>query len=337
MKTRRASLVIITAIIFVFLLIGITLSTAAANSGYSNQDILDQVSRRTPTPSLTPTKGSAPTRPGPIVLQDFDRDYEEAIAELVSLELIPEGGRLIFETNNANRFGSGNWFIPLAEQRPHTNFVMAGDITFTLGGNDEFETCTLVVRLNLTSNFTTEDYIDVGFDNLGSVFVYDLFDASSRTGYTLEFEPLFLDYDEPHHLLFFMLDDTATVFVDGELALEEIQVEERRGSYGLALVGSGAASRCDADNIWIWELDSAWRGEEGVCGVSASSQINKRGGPGTNFEIVGQLPANEVANVDGQTEGNDGFVWYHLTDDSWVRSDLIEEIGVCENAPTIEP
>lgn len=31
-----------------------------------------------------------------------------------------------------------------------------------------------------------------------------------------------------------------------------------------------------------------------------------------------------MEDVDGQAEGADGFVWYHLTDDSWVRSDLAE-------------
>ena len=38
-----------------------------------------------------------------------------------------------------------------------------------------------------------------------------------------------------------------------------------------------------------------------------------------------------------QIVGVDGFVWYHLTDDSgWLRSDTVTTSGDCENLPEVE-
>lgn len=331
MQRKSALLVVIVAVLSSLLLVGISLSTAAANSTPPVQNNLIQQAKASPTPTKSP-----PVRPGPPVLEDYDRDYEVAIAELQALELIPIGGELIFGPTSANRFGAGSWFIPLAARRAQTNFVMAGDILFTVGSGRDITMCVLTSRLTNTSIYGSDDYINIGFDNYGEVFVHDLFDSSSDSGYSIEVADLDLDFEVPHHLLFIMLDEAVTVFVDGELALEDVEVEARPGSFGLALGGGSATTRCDGTNIWIWELDTAWRGEEGVCGVVAASQINKREGPGTNFNLAGQLPARQVMDVDGQTTGKDGFVWYHLTDESWVRSDLVETIGPCEDAPEIE-
>jgi len=40
--------------------------------------------------------------------------------------------------------------------------------------------------------------------------------------------------------------------------------------------------------------------------------------------------------VIGQATGTDGFVWWQLGNEAWVRSDLVEEAGYCDDVPVVE-
>jgi hypothetical protein len=76
---------------------------------------------------------------------------------------------------------------------------------------------------------------------------------------------------------------------------------------------------------------------DSACTVSASSDINQRSGPGTNFEVSGTLAGGANASVDGQTTGADGFRWYRLTTGGWVRGDLVTATGGCSNVAEAAP
>lgn len=67
----------------------------------------------------------------------------------------------------------------------------------------------------------------------------------------------------------------------------------------------------------------------------ALNQINLRSGPGTNFEQTGNANINTPLVTDGQTVGADGFIWYHLADNSWARSDVVNVPETCANLPDI--
>jgi len=71
----------------------------------------------------------------------------------------------------------------------------------------------------------------------------------------------------------------------------------------------------------------------GACTVSAGGSINQRSGPGTSFAVSGTLAPGSSANVDGQTTGADGFIWYRLTSGVWVRGDLVTSTGDCSAVP----
>lgn len=78
--------------------------------------------------------------------------------------------------------------------------------------------------------------------------------------------------------------------------------------------------------------------EQVLCSIRSSSGVNLRGGPGTEFDVVGTLSPNTNTDVDGKTTGTDGFTWWHLTDESgWVREDVVSEIGECTRLPFREP
>lgn len=73
------------------------------------------------------------------------------------------------------------------------------------------------------------------------------------------------------------------------------------------------------------------------CSVSASSNANLRGGPGTSFAVAGSLTGGTSIAAIGQATGNDGQVWWQLENNSWVRSDVVAEAGDCELLPVTTP
>lgn len=70
-----------------------------------------------------------------------------------------------------------------------------------------------------------------------------------------------------------------------------------------------------------------------TCTITTLSGINLRGGPGTNFAQVGTLSSGQDVTAVGQATGGDGFIWWHLADDAWVRSDLVAADTGCDQLP----
>ncbi|MBZ0315310.1 MAG: hypothetical protein K8L91_02745 [Anaerolineae bacterium] len=73
------------------------------------------------------------------------------------------------------------------------------------------------------------------------------------------------------------------------------------------------------------------------CQVISESPVNKRASPSTDAEKVGELGGRDVGRVTGQTTGADGQIWYQLTDGSWVRSDVVDDNGLCADVPFVNP
>jgi uncharacterized protein YraI len=77
-----------------------------------------------------------------------------------------------------------------------------------------------------------------------------------------------------------------------------------------------------------------------ACTVTAINTVNLRSGPGTNYERLDQLNAGETASVTGMSPAVDGYQWWQLSSDSWVRGDLVDISDAChsvEEVTTPEP
>ncbi len=268
----------------------------------------------------------------PETLANFGGRSEDAIEELEDLGVIPVGSTLIFGEDFAFFSGQGNWFQPLASNQPRKNIVFAGELTYTVGDTNEFEICSLTSRINTNNQGSATTYVDMGLLNDGSVAIVDRFSENESSNFTVS--TFTVDLDESHHLMLVMIDDIAHVYVDGRLAITGFQVDERAGSYGIALTGKGPDARCEGRDIWAYQVPSSTPGE---CTVSSSRNVNKRSGPGTNFSSPGQLSAGEEAVVIGQTLGGDGQTWWQLEDESWVREDVVTATGDCAGVPTVKP
>jgi hypothetical protein len=189
----------------------------------------------------------------PQFINNIDGDSDEAIAELEDAGAIPNGSQLIFGEDFAFFTGQGSWFTPLARRQPHTDVVMAGNLTFTIGDPNEFEVCNLTARIGTDSGGTATTYVDVGFDNQGYLVVFDLFDENEDGNVVVSDEQF--DLDDSHHLLFIMIGEELTAYVNGELTISGFEVQEREGTYGISLLGAGSDARCEGRDIWAVSLD----------------------------------------------------------------------------------
>lgn len=70
-----------------------------------------------------------------------------------------------------------------------------------------------------------------------------------------------------------------------------------------------------------------------VCTITARSNVNLRAGPSTHENILGVLQAGQSAVVVGRTTDDAGYAWYQLTNQRWVRSDVVTALPECDQTP----
>ena len=74
------------------------------------------------------------------------------------------------------------------------------------------------------------------------------------------------------------------------------------------------------------------------CQVKLLNNVNLRTGAGSEFEIGGSRLIDEILDAKAQSTDSNGFRWWQLMnsgldDNLWVREDLTEEIGNCDQLP----
>ncbi|MFW5690886.1 MAG: hypothetical protein ACOCXZ_00180 [Chloroflexota bacterium] len=71
-----------------------------------------------------------------------------------------------------------------------------------------------------------------------------------------------------------------------------------------------------------------------ACVATANGRVNMRRGPDVTFELRGVLDRGQSLRVDAQAIGSDGFVWWRLENNTFVRSDTVTLSGGCEAIPS---
>lgn len=194
--------------------------------------------------------------PATTALKDYDSGYQDTVAELLALKLIPKGGTLLFEEDYAWFEGQGAFYTPLARNSPYTNFVMSGELTYHPSGGEGFETCTLGMRV-VWSGGSTSQYVDVGYyddvsDQPGSdVFFWSIVDNEAENSAVSETK---YDITEPHVFTIVAIDDALTVFVDGEMVFDQLEITKATGTWGIGLTGQGTSAKCEGRDIWVYTL-----------------------------------------------------------------------------------
>lgn len=182
-------------------------------------------------------------------------------------------------------------------------------------------------------------------------YVYDDGEYSTRID-NLYAEPL--DLDDGKHRLGLVVDNENYTFLIDDVVIWTFVIEEdylSSGTVGVSLgqpreVGETTVSG-EFDNFTVYELTTAtvdFIRESPVCAIVAkSNNTNLREGPGTNFAVGGQIftegarlePSGKI-KVIGQTTGTDRYTWWKLANGLWVRNDLVNTIGNCDQIAVVE-
>ncbi|GAB4525824.1 MAG: hypothetical protein OHK0046_42060 [Anaerolineae bacterium] len=89
----------------------------------------------------------------------------------------------------------------------------------------------------------------------------------------------------------------------------------------------------DDEDYWLEALPGQAAFVQNACMVEAPTTVNLREGPSTSTALFGELPQNALLDVIGQIQGEDGFTWWQLGNNAWVRDDIIDTIGDCASVP----
>ena len=106
----------------------------------------------------------------------------------------------------------------------------------------------------------------------------------------------------------------------------------------VSLIGDGVPGATNGHNrneVWYIVPLGAGSGPLFVCTVTPSNNVNLRGGPGTSYAQVDIFSGGSTRYVIGQSQGSDGYLWWQLEGEVWVRSDIVQVDGTCDNVPSV--
>lgn len=77
--------------------------------------------------------------------------------------------------------------------------------------------------------------------------------------------------------------------------------------------------------------------DNGVCQLTARTQANQRSMATRSSHYTHVLERGDVVQANAKVMGRDGFIWWQLTDTSFVRSDMVIATESCGQLPEIIP
>jgi hypothetical protein len=132
-------------------------------------------------------------------------------------------------------------------------------------------------------------------------------------------------------------DGSEILFLSNRSGNQEIYVMNADGSDVRQLTDNPAA-----DTFGIWRPCPGTQPIPPVvtpapltCTLNVPDGANQRSGPSTSFPIRNVLTAGAITQAQGQAIGSDSYVWWQLTDGTWVRSDVVDEAPGCDALPTV--
>ncbi|MEL6269679.1 MAG: hypothetical protein AAFV33_15090 [Chloroflexota bacterium] len=274
-------------------------------------------------------------------LANFDETPAAVMLELERSGVFPAGSAFAFASEGRPLIG-GSQFTTLLPDVAPANFAFGGTLAFN-AQSDDLETCALVARATVESDVVETDteriesaqinsFVDVGLTGEGEVFVVDRF-GDDDDALTIEMTGTEVDLSEPVRMIAVVLDDALSVYVDGERVIGEMRIEAPAGQFAFALETTESTTTCTGADFWAYTLEADYVREG--CEITTVATINQRGGPGTQFDVLSQLNAGEVALATGQTVDAEGFTWWRLESNLWMREDVVTAQGYCRTLPQI--
>ncbi len=277
-----------------------------------------------------------------LIIDNYDANRTLLLDTLEANGIIPSGGVEAFTQGRSTFAGDSAQFSTFAIDNEANNVIMGITLNFAPQA-ESLEFCGLGLRAQRVednrydsdsgSNITTirlERYLTVGLDNDGSIFAVE---RDTDRNSDLALSEVTLDLNETVYVLAILLNDRLSVFANGNLLIEDFEVTIPVGGFAFLYAGKDADSSCDSVAAFAYTFTDNL---VDACIISTDSTINQRSGAGTEFARVTQLQPETTLEAIGQTIGTDGFTWWLLEDDTWVREDVVNADGFCRVLPTID-
>ena len=168
--------------------------------------------------------------------------------ELQLANVIPEIGELAFSDELISSFGEGVSFYLYEPEALDSDILVAGQFMLVTEESDTLEQCSLLTRATLEDQGgepAIVNYLQFGVSNQNTVFVLDNYPEDASVA-TLERDT----NSESLHLLLAVVNQRATLYVNGEQVITDFQVAPQEGAYAFVLQSADRDTRCEVENLW---------------------------------------------------------------------------------------
>lgn len=264
-------------------------------------------------------------------LTNFAGRWEDIIRELKEKKVIGRDGRLVFFKDVLAFSGAGNKLDSPAPDSPAASIVVGGEITFTYASSAGYESCSIMSRLVKDDSGTVQQYLEIGIDNRGEAFYYDVYGATSNDVFT-EVVARGVPAGTPLQFVMIAAAGRMSLYLNGRRAIDNGRVAAREGIYALVMRAVSVSTTCTFRNVWAFETGGL---VYGLCQISADGLVTRRAGPGPGYAPRGDLRRGQrpLATAFRYDAANPALRWWKLDDESWVREDVVLENGDCDSLP----
>ena len=270
---------------------------------------------------------------GELVLSSYGEGGEAVMNELEILGLFPSGSDLLFTEDFISYTSDGIQFNSYVTSETRENYVMGATLSFSPEGRD-LQFCGIIGHAVRDDGYTfirLTEFLFAGLDSAGTVFLLENLGEDGDP--LIEVTDVQLDLDEAVQITALVFENQASIYANGEVVIENLEITGGSGSFSFYILSQDPSTRCQAEDIFGYALPEEYVAEG--CFVSSNTNVNRRTGPGTNFDRDGQLQAGQSLEVVGQAldDGGNGLTWWELEDGAWVREDVVNVDGYCRTLP----
>jgi len=264
---------------------------------------------------------------------DNRNNWETANLDQVVADIVD--GRYVVEYDSDRSW----WVMPGWEDytlAPKMTSPYQVEVTFRVVENQS-DTAGVGLAFNMEADYAGGNRLDL---RMNGTWVHRVFDEGEvRRGTS----PVNIETGQTYQLSLQVMPDTVSLLLDDTLVTTIANPYGIQDTIAFGMLGSETGvTRAEFDDLVIHLLpvDESITSETSptsICSVNAAQAVNQRGGPGTTFAIQGSLEPGTTLDVIGQADGNDGFIWWQLSDSNWVREDVVSTAGDCSNIPQAQP
>lgn len=200
-------------------------------------------------PTITAVPSST-LPPYAISLANYNNDWQSVVQELREIGMIGSQGQLLFEESNVFVQGQGSLYQALGSNTPIQNVILSAEIHLE-SDSSEIETCALQIRVQENAGGLAVTSLTVGFINDGQLYVDEFLDNDFVGGKRVSAS---VDIEENNHLIVLAVDNLLIVYLNGEPVVQNHVIDEHDGTAGLSIIGQNSSSRCEAENLWAYEV-----------------------------------------------------------------------------------